>query len=173
MYRCECIGVSVLSSIVIMFDEPERLGLSLLCPIAPDRSETLTRSPDLGRILLIEDNDDLKIIIPIGLELMAGVRVIVAQPQQDWLSIVQRQAPAIIFIDTAEAGVDMLQTMPATIRDQQIPIICTVDRARTQDRQIMKQLGATVVISRPFDMVALGRMISQLIMAPASPSFIA
>ncbi len=159
-------------SIVIMFDESERPGLGLLCPTLPDSSQTLARSSDLGQILLIEDSDDLKIIIPLGLQLIAGVRVIVAQPQQDWLSIVQRQAPAIIFIDMAEKGVDILRTIKATVSAQQIPIIYTVARARFQDRQIMKHLGANVVISRPFDMIALGNTINQLIMGATPVSSI-
>ncbi len=125
-------------------------------------SQPLQQQSKLAEVLLIEDTNDLEVIIPLGLKLIAGVKAIVVHPSQNWLDMVRTQMPAVILIDIVEGGEDILRSLKNDPKAQHIPVVYTVDRDWPQDRRPITQLGATTVISRPFDIVFLVKSITQL-----------
>lgn len=138
------------------------------------RTQSLQQVPERLDVVLIEDTHDLEIIIPLGLKLIAGIRVVAVGPEQGWQSIVANQVPAAILIDVVEHGVNILQTLRNINKAQHIPIFYTVDRGRLQDRQLPLQLGANIVIARPFDIICLAQSITKLIglQVQCEPNFV-
>lgn len=144
----------------------------MLAPLAIPRLGAADMPPgDLEYpVLLLEDTEDLRTVICLGLQLMACVSVVAAHPQQDWPAFARVCTPALILIDIAASEQDSRRALELGVGLGSSPVIYTTARARLQDRQRAFQLGATAVIPRPFDMAELAHIVTQLALPPAARS---
>lgn len=118
------------------------------------------------RILIIDDDDGVRDIIQISLEVAAGWEVITACCGTEGLQLAQSEQPDAILLDVMMPDMDgattfkCLQANPAT---QQIPTILLTAKAKMSEKQQFIELGVTGVITKPFEAMDLVDQIRSLL----------
>ncbi len=118
------------------------------------------------RVLVIDDEDGVRDIIQITLEVVAGWQVFTAPGGEEGLAIAQVQQPDAILLDVMMPRMDGLTTfkhLQAIPQTQQIPTIFLTAKARISEQQQFAELGAAGVITKPFEASHLVEEIQQLL----------
>ncbi len=113
---------------------------------------------EIKKIMLVDDDPDIRTVGSMSLERVGGWEVVLAQSGQEALDKVGPEQPDLILLDVMMP----LMVGPATFaklrQDDQakaIPIIFLTAKVQTQEVERYLAMGATGVISKPFDPVAL------------------
>ena len=118
------------------------------------------------QILIIDDENDIREVAQMGLELVSGWRVETAASGPDGASQAAADAPDAILLDVMMPEMDgpatlrLLQSDPATAS---IPVVFLTARAQASDIEWLTGLGANGVISKPFDPVTLADDVARLL----------
>jgi len=110
------------------------------------------------RILIVDDEDDIREVAQVSLELVGQWQVLTAANGRDGLSCAREQQPDAILLDVMMPDLDgpatlaELQSDPAT-RD--IPVLFLTAKAQTAERTRLAELGAAGVLTKPFDPLTL------------------
>ena len=118
------------------------------------------------RILIVDDEDDIREIASITLEITEGWRVAVASSVADALQAAQLEPPDAILLDVMMPDVDgpsgllVLRSNPTT---NPIPVIFLTAKAGERDLCKLLDLGVQGVIAKPFDPMTLGRQVRELL----------
>jgi len=122
------------------------------------------------RILLIDDEDDIREVAQVSLEAIGGWEVLTATCAPDGLAKAAAELPDVILLDVMMPGMDgptafaHLQANPAT-RD--IPVILLTAKVQAAERQRFFDLGVTAVFAKPFDPLTLSDDVSAAVAATA------
>ena len=135
-------------------------------PVKIDKSnikgKTLCLKPKL--IMVFSNTKDLRRIIQLSFEEIAGWQVFVANLDSQDLTLVTVIQPDVILLDTNLPNSDELSILQK-IQDypdiQQIPIVLLTERIFNSDRKFYQSLGIVAAIAKPCDMVTLATLISQ------------
>ena len=106
------------------------------------------------RILVIDDEDGVREIIQICLEVAGGWQVLTAASGREGLNLAQEEQPDAILLDVMMPDLDgpttfrKLQGNKAT---QNIPTILLTAKAKISEKQQFLDLGVTGVITKPFE----------------------
>ncbi|HAN76118.1 MAG TPA: two-component system response regulator [Planktothrix sp. UBA8407] len=118
------------------------------------------------RILIIDDDDSVREIIQICLEVAAGWEVITACCGSEGIVLATAEKPDAILLDVMMPDMDgpttfkHLQANPLT---QNIPTILLTAKAKISEKQQFIQLGVTGVITKPFEAMDLVAQIRNLL----------
>jgi CheY-like chemotaxis protein len=110
------------------------------------------------RILIVDDEDDIREVAQVSLELVGQYEVLTAASGREGLLRARDQRPDAILLDVMMPDLDgpatlaELQADPAT-RD--IPVLFLTAKAQTAERTRLAQLGAAGVLTKPFDPLTL------------------
>ena len=110
------------------------------------------------RILIVDDEDDIREVAQVSLELVGQYEVLTASSGREGLLTARDQRPDAILLDVMMPDLDgpatlaELQADPAT-RD--IPVLFLTAKAQTAERTRLAQLGAAGVLTKPFDPLTL------------------
>jgi CheY-like chemotaxis protein len=122
------------------------------------------------RILIVDDEDDIREVAQLSLELMAGWQVIPAASGEEALRLAAEELPDAILLDVMMPGMDG----PATVlrlredpRIRHIPVLLLTAKVQATDRSRFAGLEVAGVLAKPFDPTALAGEISQLLGWPA------
>lgn len=105
------------------------------------------------RVLIIDDDEDIRVIAQASLMLIAALEVSVASSALEGFEKAIAEQPDAILLDVMMPGIDgitlvrQLQTHPAT---QQIPIVLLTAKTQAPDRQRFADLGVVATIAKPF-----------------------
>src|SRR5690606_21601982 len=117
------------------------------------------RGPRMNRkILIVDDEDDIREVAQLCLELAGGWQVTAARSGRDALRIVGDLKPDVILMDVMMPDLDgpstfrLLQEDPAV---RSIPVILLTAKVQTSDRRQFDELGVRGVIAKPFDPLSL------------------
>lgn len=116
------------------------------------------------QILLFSNTKDLRRIIQLSLEEIAGWQVFVADLNTQDLTHLTVVQPDVILLDTNLPNSDelsILQKIRNSSEMQNIPIVLLTERIFNCDRKFYRSLGITAAIAKPCDMVTLATLISQ------------
>lgn len=105
------------------------------------------------RVLVIDDDDDIREVAQASLELMAGLEVILACSSHEGLFKAETEQPDAILLDVMLPdmdGVALFKALQLNIATQHIPVIFLTAKIQVFDQQQFKQLGAKAVIAKPF-----------------------
>ncbi len=122
--------------------------------------------PTTNRILVIDDEDDIREVARASLELMGGLEVILASSSQEGLMKAETEQPDAILLDVMLPDMDgaatfkKLQGNPATA---QIPVILLTAKVQSADQRRFANLGVAAVIAKPFDPVTLPDQIATVL----------
>lgn len=127
------------------------------------KQENLCLKPKL--IMVFSNTKDLRRIIQLSLEEIAGWQVFVANLDSQDLSPVTVIQPDVILLDTnlpnsEELGI--LQKIQEYPDIQDIPIVLLTERIFSSDRRFYNSLGIVAAIAKPCDMVTLATLITNI-----------
>jgi len=114
------------------------------------------------RILVVDDEDDIREIATVSLELTESWDVRTAASGAEALRIAPEFRPDAILLDVMMPEMDgpttfrRLQEDPST-RD--IPVVLLTAKVQAADRQRFLQLGVRGMIAKPFDPLTLGQQV--------------
>lgn len=115
-------------------------------------------------ILIVDDDDDIREVGQLALELGSGWRVVTASSGAIGLEQVKSARPDAILLDVMMPGMDgptMLQHLRADPSTCDIPVVFLTAKVRRSDRDSLTALGAAAVLAKPFDPVALPEQVAQ------------
>src|SRR5215469_15918949 len=115
------------------------------------------------RILIIDDEDDIREVAAMSLETIAGWEVMVANSGAQGLTRAASYKPDAILLDVMMPGMDgpttfrELRKNPATAR---IPVLFLTAKVQATDRRRFADLGIEAVLVKPFDPMTLSTQIA-------------
>lgn len=118
------------------------------------------------RVLVIDDEDDIREIAQMSLEIMAGLDVCVARSSREGLDLAESEQPDAILLDVMMPDMDgvatfeQLQANPAT---QHIPVILLTAKVQVSDQRRFADLGVKAMIAKPFKPAKLAEQILQVL----------
>lgn len=118
------------------------------------------------RILIIDDEDDIREVAQASLEIMAGLNVIVACSSQEGLTKAELEQPDAILLDVMLPDMDgltvfkHLQANPAT---QHIPVILLTAKVQISDQRRFAELGVKAMIAKPFKPANLAHQLLEVL----------
>ncbi|MEB3883548.1 response regulator [Lyngbya sp. CCY1209] len=118
------------------------------------------------RILLIDDEDDIREIAQLSLEMIGGWTVATADSGNRGLETARAQRPDAILLDVMMPGLDgfaTFQKLQADPQTREIPVILLTAKVQSADRQKFDRLGVSGVISKPFEPMSLAEEVAHIL----------
>jgi len=120
--------------------------------------------PVLRRVLIIDDEPDIREIARISLEMTRQWSVLLADCGEQGVAIATTQSPDVILLDMMMPGLDGLgtfQRLREVAATSKIPVLFLTASAQTHARQKYLSAGARGVLLKPFDPGTLAEKIEQ------------
>ena len=114
------------------------------------------------RILIIDDEADIREATQLCLEVAKGWEVITAASSAEGLEKAAIAQPDVVLLDVMMPDMDGLETfehLQANPVTRQIPVILLTAKAQATDRRQFTQLAIAAVITKPYDPLTLGDQI--------------
>ena len=115
------------------------------------------------RILIIDDEDDIREVAGLSLETVAGWEVVLADSGAQGLARAAEHQPDAVLLDVMMPGMDG----PTTFRElrknpitSHIPVILLTAKVQSSDQKRFADLGVEAVLFKPFDPLTLSTQIS-------------
>jgi CheY-like chemotaxis protein len=118
------------------------------------------------RILIVDDEDDIREVAQMSLEMVAGWEVIPARSGDEGVRLAAEHRPDAILLDVMMPGMDgpdtarLLRERPETAA---IPVILLTAKVQPADRRRLEALGVAGVLAKPFDPMELANQVSALL----------
>ena len=115
------------------------------------------------RILIIDDEDDIREVAALSLETVAGWEVMVANSGAQGLVRAAQYLPDAILLDVMMPGMDgpntfrELRKNPVTAR---IPVVLLTAKVQSSDQRRFADLGVEAILFKPFDPMTLATQIA-------------
>lgn len=120
----------------------------------------------LQRILLVEDEPDIRIITKMALETIGGFTVCACSSGAEAVKEATAFPADLILLDAMMPGMDGIATCKAlrqTPLTRSIPIVFLTAKAQPHEIAAYKELGAVDVISKPFDPMRLSETLHRIV----------
>ena len=118
------------------------------------------------RILIVDDEDDIREVAGMSLGAVGGFEVITASSGAEGVERARAESPDAILLDVMMPGMDGPTTFAALREDpdtREIPVILLTAKVQASDRQRFAELGVAAVMTKPFDPMELpGRVADAL-----------
>lgn len=117
-------------------------------------------------VLIVDDEEDVRAITKMGLEMAAGWTVLTACSGAEALAIAAAQQPDVILLDVMMPDMDGCATLqhlkenPAT---RQIPVILGTAKVHASDQECFAKLEALAVFTKPFRPLKLAEEITAVL----------
>ena len=118
----------------------------------------------MRRILIIDDEDDIREVAALSLEATAGWETLTANSGAKGIEVAIAQQPDAILMDVMMPGVDG----PTTFREMQqiptiaqIPVLLLTAKVQGVDKRRFAGLGVAAVLFKPFDPLTLAEQIAE------------
>jgi CheY-like chemotaxis protein len=118
------------------------------------------------RILIIDDEDDIREVAALSLETVAGWEVFMANSGTQGLARAIELKPDAILLDVMMPGMDgpttfrELRKNPSTAR---IPVLLLTAKVQSSDQRRFADLGVEAILLKPFDPMTLSVQISTIL----------
>lgn len=109
-------------------------------------------------LLLIDDDDDIREIAQLSLEMGAGWTVLAASSGAEGIALATKEHPDAILLDVMMPSMDgpaTLEQLRADDRTREIPVVFLTAKARPAERDRLAGLDVSGVLAKPFDPMAL------------------
>ncbi|EDX87862.1 hypothetical protein S7335_5573 [Synechococcus sp. PCC 7335] len=135
---------------------------------ALNEKATDIQTSDIGtnrRLLVVDDEAAIRIILKATLELTAKWTILVAASGQEGMSMAQTEQPDAILLDVMMPNIDgitlfhQLKEQPTT---QHIPVVFLTAQAREVERKQLERLGVGVIL-KPFEPEKIAIQIQELL----------
>ncbi len=118
------------------------------------------------RILVIDDEDDIREVAQIGMEMVANWQVITASSGNEGIIKAKAEQPDAILLDVMMPDMDgpttfrQLQDDPTT---HPIPVLLLTAKVQSVDRRQFADLGVNGIIAKPFDPLKLSEEVARIL----------
>jgi CheY-like chemotaxis protein len=115
------------------------------------------------RILIVDDEDDIREVAQVSLELMGPYEVLTASSGRDGVDRARSGQPDAILLDVmmpywdGPATLAALRADPAT---RAIPVLFLTAKTHESERVRLSNLGAAGVLTKPFDPMKLASQVA-------------
>jgi two-component system OmpR family response regulator len=133
-----------------------------------ERVLDLVKTTESKKILLVEDDDNIRLITRTSLEGLTRWSVIEANSGQVALTLAGTELPDLILLDIMMPGMDGPTTFTRLKEDAEtaaIPVIFMTAKVQTQELEEYIKLGAAGVITKPIDPMLLPEQITGILEA--------
>lgn len=116
------------------------------------------------RILIIDDEADIRAVAQLSLELNHGWEILTAASGREGLKIAATQAPDAILLDVMMPDLDgpsTWQHLQDNTTTQAIPVIFLTAKVQAAEQRRYAELGVKAVLTKPFDPVKLGMLVME------------
>lgn len=118
------------------------------------------------RLLIIDDDNDIREVARMTLEMIGGYELVTAVSGHDGLVKAKETRPDAILLDVMMPDMDGPETFRRLQQDpntQHIPVILLTAKVQAADRRGFSELGVTGVLAKPFDPMRLSNQIAALL----------
>ena len=117
----------------------------------------------LSRILLVDDQRDIRSIVGLALGKIGGFKVRVCESGEEALANAAEFAPDLLLLDLSMPVMDGVATLKA-LRERGLaaPAVFFTARLNAKDVDRYRDLGVLGVIPKPFDPLKLGAQLREL-----------
>jgi CheY-like chemotaxis protein len=118
------------------------------------------------RLLMIDDEEAIHIVVKAGISMAAGWDVMSASNGKIGIDTAEKELPDAILLDVMMPEMDgiatfkALQANPITAK---IPVIFLTAKAQTAERRQFNDLGVSGVITKPFNSLDLPEQIAKIL----------
>jgi len=115
------------------------------------------------KILVVDDEDDIREIASISLDLTQGWELQTASCGLEALDIAAEFQPDAILLDVmmpAMDGASTLRLLQQNESTREIPVIFLTAKVQAADKYRFMQLGVRAIIAKPFDPLALATQVA-------------
>lgn len=112
----------------------------------------------MHKILIIDDEDDIREVAALSLEAVAGWTVSTAHSGQEGIRMAAEEQPDAILLDVMMPEMDGPMTfrgLQADARTSHIPVILLTAKVQGVDQRRFASLGVQAVLFKPFDPLTL------------------
>ena len=120
-------------------------------------------------VLVVDDDDSIREIAEISLQLVGGIQVLTASggvEALETLELARKQVPDVVLMDVMMPDMDGLTTFRHMQEDadiRHIPVILVTAKVQVGERQVWDGLAISGVISKPFDPMTLAAQVGQML----------
>jgi CheY-like chemotaxis protein len=120
-------------------------------------------SAALNRILLVDDQRDIRSIVGLALGKIGGFKVRVCESGEEALANAAEFAPDLLLLDLSMPVMDGVATLKALrARGLAAPAVFFTARLNAKDAEGYRDLGVLGVIPKPFDPLKLGSQLREM-----------
>ena len=115
------------------------------------------------RVLLIDDEDDIREVATVSLSKLGGWEVVAAGSGMEGLAKAEATRPDAILLDVMMPDIDgpaTLKKLQANPTTKNIPIILLTAKIQAADRRRFQELGIAGLIAKPFDPLDLPQQVA-------------
>lgn len=116
------------------------------------------------RILVIDDEDDIREVAQLSLEMVGGWEVLAASSGKDGLTLALKEKPDAILLDVMMPEMDGVATFKQIKEDpstKEIPVIFLTAKVLSAEQRKLKDLGVTGIIAKPFEPLILAHKVAE------------
>ena len=117
----------------------------------------------MRKILIIDDEDDIREVAALSLESVAGWDIVTANSGAQGIARAAEHHPDAILLDVMMPGMDG----PTTFRELRknpstasIPVLLLTAKVQATDQKRFADLGVSAVLTKPFDPMTLSKQIA-------------
>ncbi len=117
-------------------------------------------------ILIVDDEEDVRALIQLGLEMQAGWKVLNASCGEEAIKIAASQQPDVILLDWMMPEMDgktTLQRLKSNSKTQQIPVILMTAKGKSSVEESFANLDVAAIFTKPLRPLNLAQQINELI----------
>ena len=116
------------------------------------------------RVLIVDDEADIREVAQLSLEMTAGWEVLTAPSGREALALVEAVRPDAVLLDVMMPGMDG----PTTLRHLQergsdVPVVLLTAKVQSADQRQFASLGVAGVLAKPFDPMTLADEVAALL----------
>ncbi|MCU0526043.1 MAG: response regulator [Elainella sp. Prado103] len=118
------------------------------------------------QILVVDDEEDIRDVVRVSLEIFGGWQIITANSGFEGLQIAKTTALDAILMDISMPDMDGFKLCAALQADpqmQQVPVIVLTAKVLPSDRLQFAALEIAGVITKPFDPVTIWRQVAEIL----------
>ncbi|ODG98553.1 two-component system response regulator [Nostoc sp. KVJ20] len=117
-------------------------------------------------VLIVDDEEDVRAIAKLGLEMGAGWNVLTASSGQEALNVALNHKLDVILLDMMMPDMDgraTLQQLKANSATKEIPVILLTAKFQQSDRESFTDLDVAAIFAKPFRPLKLAEQISEVL----------
>jgi CheY-like chemotaxis protein len=118
------------------------------------------------RILIIDDEDDIRQVAALSLETISGWDVVLARSGAEGIEVAMKEHPDAILLDVMMPEMDGPTTflkLQATPETAKIPVLLLTAKVQGSDQRRFAGLGVSGILFKPFDPLLLSSQVSDVL----------